>query len=384
MRLAVYCLVVVLAALVIVGVVGMGVGLIGRHPSDVAEGPEELRKVYVDLDRLVPVHPGWGAVLSMRQAAAGVESGGTPAARGAASDVSWIEVPDMQPRTPVQRWKLEETASERSDIALAELEAQQIQALDARVRATRKTMIDSTEADIRIRSFELEQEAAKDISAISRKRIHDQINLRLKVDSLKAMLSRPGVQDEEVSKRLTAAEKELAEIESLVDSEIARVNAVRLEAVAGLRENAESKIDLALETYYDRERRNIVDRIREARNQVVSEVNALDDIYAPRALGDIVVPDSDELAGRPAVSSPPAYTAGRVAGELASESQILEARIRKDVAAAVSRLARDRNVVAVFAQQTPGLTDETETFAALMRDWGWMMGGPVLGSAKSM
>ena len=67
-----------------------------------------------------------------------------------------------------------------------------MQSLAARLDATKKTMIDSAESDLRLREYDAEQEAAGKISAISCKHSQEQMNLRAKIGALEAMLGKRG------------------------------------------------------------------------------------------------------------------------------------------------------------------------------------------------
>lgn len=381
MRLAVYYLIIVLVTLAVVGTVWMGVGVIGLHPSDVAEDRTHLRDVFVDLDRIVVLHPGWEAVRTMRVTASEIRDV-QPAGAERPADVGWLQLPDVKARATAQRWKLEDSAARRADEALEQLEAEQIEALNARVEATRKTMVDSAESDLRIRAFEIEEAAGDEVSSISRQRVYEQINLRLRVDSLRAMLGRPGVRDSEVRQRLEVAEQDLAALEREIAAEIAGVNTDAYRVIIGLRETTESKIDAALSAYAERERRDIVEVIRDARNQAITEICSLDDIYAPNSLSETVIGERASVAWSSVMAPGPRYTANREANELLARSEVTEERIRTDLRQTLRELGNELGVNVVFTSSVQGIPDETEIFAGLMMERGWMYTAPVLNVSK--
>ena len=150
MRLAIIYLTLVVIVGVIVVAVGLGVGLTKPPAAEPVAQPKPERVVFVDLDKIMAVHPDWPAVLMMRSVAADVAGGQTGSAEPPAFGP--LALPALKARAATSRWVLEDRAARQADDALAKLGAEQMQSLAARLEATKKTMIDSAESDLRLRA----------------------------------------------------------------------------------------------------------------------------------------------------------------------------------------------------------------------------------------
>jgi len=391
MRLAVILLAVVIAAAVIVGVVGFGVGLMKRSAAGPVPKSTFERVVFVDLDRIIALHPGSSALRTMKSTVAEASDAQTRMEMNIQPvKLDSIGLPTLKARVATPRWALEDRAARKADDALTHLRTEKLDALTARLQATKKTMIDSSESDLLLRAHDLDQEAAGKISEISSKHSQEQISLRVKIGALEAMLGErgaknvgvnPGVNGEDVRKRLAEAQSELEKIDREVASEMQEVSDAADKTIGDLRASNNAKIDSAIAAYGAQETRTVEEHIQDARNQVMGDVMSLDEIAGsnvsagPKAR---VVRDSLVKAQVLRLAAKPVYDAPRGASEWRERELRLEKRVREDVASTVRAMARDSGMKVVFTRQGPSVPDETARFIKLMKDGKWRLGRPVL------
>lgn len=388
MRLAIIYLTLVVIVGVIVGAVGLGVGL--TKPP--ASGPVQLSKaervVFVDLDKIVALHPDWPALLMMRSVAADVAGGQAGSAEPLV--LGSVALPALKARAATSRWVLEDRAARQADDALTKLGAEQMQSLAARLQATKKTMIDSAESDLWLRAYDAEQEAAGKIGAISSKYSREQINLRAKIGALDAMLGKrgnkdvgvtPGVNEADARKRLAELQSQLDGIDGEIASEIQKVSDSAARTISDLRASSNAKIDSAIAAYGAQEARTVQEHIKEARSQVIGDVMSLDEIAGSdtgiSAKPSVDREDSPRMAG-PGLGPKPAYNGRREADDWRVRELALEKRLRADAVSMVRKMAREQGMKVVFDRPAASVPDETARFIRLINDRGWRLGEPIL------
>lgn len=390
MRLAVIYLAVVVGVVAIVAFVGIGVGLI-MSPAEIVRKANVERVVFVDLDKIVVAHPVWGALQSMKSTTAEAAGAGRRLQTNpSAPAFGPMVLPALSARVATPRWMLEDRAARRADDALTQLRTERMDALAARLRATKKTMIDSAESDLALKMYDAEQEAAGKVNTIGSARGYEQINLRAKISALEAMLGKRGlknvgvtlgVNEEDARKRLAETRAELEKIDHSIAAETKKVADATADAVGALRAASRAKIDSAIAAYGAQETRTVEEHIKQARNQVMGDVMSLSEIagydvgVSPKAGG------MREVAGkvrRLALGARPAYGVRREAIDWRAREAALEKRLREDTAAMVRKMARERGMRVVFARQSGQVPDETARFIKIMSEQGWRLGEPVL------
>jgi len=387
-RLAIIYLTLVVIVGVIVVAVGLGVGLTKPPAAEPVAQPKAERVVFVDLDKIMAVHPDWPAVLMMRSVAADVAGGQT----GSAEPLAFgpLVLPALKARAATSRWVLEDRAARQADDALTQLGAEQMQSLATRLEATKKTMIDSAESDLRLREYDAEQEAAGKISAISSKYSPEQINLRTKIGALDAMLGKrgdkdvgvtPGVNEADARKRLAELQLQLDGIDGEIASETRKVSDSAAGTISDLRASSNAKIDSAIAVYGAQEARTVQEHIKEARSQVIGDVMSLDET-AGSDTGISAKPSMDREASPrmvgPGLGPRPAYNGRREADDWRVRELALEKRLRTDAVSMVRKMAGEQGMKVVFDRPAVPVPDETARFIRLINDRGWRLGEPIL------
>ena len=350
-------------------------------PAPQANKPKPPMVVYVNIDQLVGLHPGSNALAAIRALAAvdgvrGVAAGTVSVpALGAFSPDSFVHRPE------VSRPEIEAEVAQSAVSALSRLETDQRRALQARLRATRATMIESAKSQIAAQVREIEQTAVFKERSLTAQLAPLRLENQIKQGTLKQGLdimskafasvqeTKPETQKPTakakieteneltgLSDRLQLAQIELGRIDQTLTGEGAAIKAEAQQKVSDLRAGSSAGIEAKLLSTGNAERTKIEAEIAAARNEVLSGLStpesALDVCaFEPEgppsmSVGAVTAKEIAQLAG---TREPRPVSVRASAPEIA-------ARIRLDVSRAVSRIAAMEGLKVTFVIWKSALT----------------------------
>ncbi|MHB9035293.1 MAG: hypothetical protein ACYC64_01410 [Armatimonadota bacterium] len=370
MKLAIYTL----AGVMIAGL-ATGLALSSCQPAVTTRQDTARREVYVDIDRLVQLHPAWEALSMTKSAVADVRTGSSPFGSAkqkvAGGKQGSILVADLDPATR-ERLVTETIAS--AGAALRELEVEQRQAIDIRLRMRRETMENSAQAEVMVGVHEIEERAARSAEQVVLKHCPDRINAELKVAALKTESDSPGTDAKVAKSKIAAAETNLNQIKDECVLETKRVWDDAKDRIDSLLADAATRTDASLAIYESGETRKISDRAASARGEILGELQSL---YAMTNTGGTQVFSANgnrtlARASRATDGAPGSF------GDWRNDTTGLERRIRQDVKCAVAKIAYANGMTVVFSRSSNRIPDETRQFAQLMTERAWHGCGPVI------
>ena len=390
MKSAYYFLAVVLLALAGLSALSLLLVNVPVAPGGHAPPP---RVVFVDLGKLAALHPDT-AVLDKMSALAR-EAGPLPTSTGplaCSPGLRAIGVPDPVKPPEIARPEIEAEIAQSAVGAFNRLDAEQRQALQARLRAIRTTMMESQKPQIAVKVREIEQTAAfKQRSLIGQLgdlRLSTQVN----ADSLKSgcdMYSRlipppydpndPNHWIEELCAKAKAKDLELGRINGTLTSETIAIEAEAREKISKLRAEAAADVAARISAIEQAERTKIETEIAAARSEVLPEISSAESAggFEPTEPAAPKVPA--RARATVSITPPGGAMPGKEPARAATVKLIasLRARIRSDVAGAVRELA-SREGYRVTFRPLSGAPDATSAFARLLRRHGPELWGPVL------
>ena len=372
MRLAVYTL----AALLIAG---LAVGVSFSYTPSVKNesSRSDGREVYVDISKLSKLHPSYAALVEMRAALADVQAGSS---RVVSLDHPELRVKKIAGNTPatIDRSNLVAAVAKSAMDDLYMLESDQREALRARLREKRETMMEDAEAEIKLQVYELEDETAKKLRLVTERYVTDRLNAQIRTFALKSASESLGVDQEAANLKLAKACAELDYIDSACLGQENEVNAKSKDQINTLRKSAERDIDAALSLYESTEDRRISDSVSAAREQTLRDLKLQSGVIkAGKAASASLLQSGGavELLKHPVAEDNASAKALIMLEKQASE---IELRIKEDVVRVVQKLASEKGVKVTFSRGERRLADETQMFRGLMRKFAWGICEPVL------
>ncbi|MCE5199873.1 MAG: hypothetical protein ABFD54_02520 [Armatimonadota bacterium] len=372
MKVAIYSL----AGILIAGMAA-GLGLSRRSPASVKHTAPVKQVVFVDISKLVKMHPSWDALCLMQSTSRNSQPG-----KGAVDIMgdgpAWTGASSAHAEKPgdvVSRACLAAVAAVAAEQAMIQLESQQRDALQARMRDKRDTLEQSTRADAKLREKEIEDEATANELAIAEKYCADRLNAQIKLMALQTVSGTTGIDDVAIAARLKQVKDDLDRITSACATQTSEAAAASRASAEKVWADAAERIDAAMSIYESGENRKIESGGYLARNDILSEVK-----HASSAAGTpVAVPVRQHRRSRGSMRlASNSSEATSVSGEWRDRCSTLQARIASDVAQAVKKIAREEGVRVTFSCKGSKTPDATERFARLMRDRAWRSCGPVV------
>lgn len=374
-------------SLVAIAVAGVGVGLTlaadlstGTRRESAARGePTAIREVYVDVSQLTKLHPRWETLVAMRSTAA--------SAAGSENAIAADGSP-MRPRqsngtdgslVSASRNKLSAEAAKAAEDALVRLEAEQREALSQRLGASRKTMEESAEADLKVRAQEIEAARDEKLRAAMHGYCPDRLNAKLKESALKVAANSPGIDKKLVEAKLVAIRSELDRIAGVCAVETNEIEAEAHNTIKEIVTSAAARIEAALSIRESGEIRRIESRANSARSDLLSELYAFD--FSPRSAKTISADgawtlrqttDARRFVNR---TTPEANNSRQMWNRKTAD---LEVRIRADIDRAVRQIASEKGVRVTLSRGGSDVPNETQAFADALRKHALALCGPVL------
>jgi hypothetical protein len=269
-----------------------------------------------------------------------------------------------------------------ADDALREMEAEQWQSVNTRLRMRRETMEKSSEAEIMVQVHEIEEQAARSVEQVVHQHCNDRINAELKVAALKTESISPAADASVTKSKLEVAESSLSQIKGECAIETNRIWEDAKTLIDSLLADAAARTNASLSVYESGEKRKIGDRAVASRNEILSELRSLHEAVnlesasAFSAFGMTTGTHTTETTD---------YGTGPVRlVKWQDESTDLESRIRQDVKCAVLKMARTEGVTVVFSRSSDRVPDRTRRFARLMSQRDWHGCGPVISVASTL
>ncbi|MGC8863279.1 MAG: hypothetical protein ACP5R5_10960, partial [Armatimonadota bacterium] len=289
----------------------------------------------------------------------------------------------------VSRPEIEAELAQSAVGAFSRLETSQRQALLARLRAVRATMLESAKPELAAKIRQIEREAELKqrslVTQLGEMRLSAAIRasvLGTIISGLESVLPRD-VEEEERDPngvlasqwaRLKATQLELQRIDRTLTSEMAAIRAEAQEKIDKLRADTAAEVSARLSARENAERGKIETSIATARNEVFTELGM------PEGLAGFEQVDTASPAGgrrTPFATITPARpaAAGIRTGASISRRQIaasLEAHLISDVARVAKQVAAERGIRLTFVRDE-SVPDATRIFARLLRQravWG--------------
>jgi len=364
--------------------------------------------VYVDTDRLMRLHPSADALAVMRQIAADVRLGMRTMPFSANRDLpqkTAVPVASDGITCSVSRDKLEADVARAAIGALRDLESAQREVLKARLRATRRMMEESANADIRSRVQDIEQETSRKLRDVAERYAADRINASLKIGalrvadkSLKSLVERSGGiaakgqsapdspaainESAEINSKLRDAQAELARIVDVGAEEDARIKADMRAKIEALWSDSAANIEKSLSAIERDANARIERDIMTAQNDIIQELSSLGKWFNA---GDSAKKTTGyaRTAANPVQGSAFIIQQRRLNPDSVDTAvAALEQRIRLDIRRAVRLLADKQGIDVTFVRHGDGLPDRTREFEKKLRCLFWNECGPVLCDVK--
>jgi len=359
-----------------------------------AHAPGARRLVFVDAARLASLHPSFAVVTKMKAFAAQAEPRLSPTGPPVCPPGPRLSTfaGFVQP-AEVTRPEIEAETAQSAVSAFSRLETEQRQALQARLRAVRATMMESAKPEIAAKTRDIERKAefnqrslVAQLGEMRLKTLMQADALRTGVRGVNSFLN-PSDPDRDngglatMEGMLKKAELDLRRIDNTVTSESIAIRAEAQEKISKLRADAAAEVAAKLSARENAERTKIESGIAAARNEVLSELST-----SQSASGFEQIEPQRGGRSAPVVSitlSAPSPGEARPSGSAAARKMAasLEARIRSDVVRAVRELASENRLRVTFSP-AGDVPDATSAFAALLRERGWQVWGPVLAAGR--
>jgi len=364
--------------------------------------------VYVDMDRLMRLHPSSGALALMKRIAADVRQGMRTMPFSVGRDASSVNasVASDGITCSVSREGLEADVAQAAIGALRDLESAQREALQARLRATRRTMEESASANIKAQVRDIEQETSRKLRDVAERYAADRINAYLKIGalkiadkSLKSLAERSGAtvaknrgavnspaenelgagESAAIDAKLRVLQADLARTIDIGDGEDARIREEARAKIEALWSDSAANIEKRLSDIEKDANARIERDIMSAQNEVIQELSSFGKWLGAEENS------ARKTAGYARAVVNPAQGASIVMQKRRPDFdsvdmavEVLEQRIRLDVRRAVRMLADKQGINVTFVRTGGGLPDRTREFERKLRCLSWNECGPVL------
>lgn len=403
MRLAYYYLASLLLAIAIIGAVAIGHQMMSRRPQ-VSVQTKPAMEVYVDLDKLMALHPDFGALQTLESTITELGKSHGPEIDAKSEQCDW-EIPesDLRPRVAVPRWKLEDSAAQHADEALKQLQENQLGALSARAEASLKTMRESAESDLLLRARQILEDANQKTAEINQRYGDDFVELRVASLGYLNLVDEPGLEhvtDSEIRVRSVGPVKPkigidgnyitqgLGQIVDKLDSldkqsscELAGIDVDAQAKIGQLRASSTSKLEAVVRDFQSGQTRKIEARIKESQNEIMGDIQRFGE--SP-VIGFPNQENTGAMAGRELKAKNPVF-GPKLGNDLKhdeitwhTEAEALRERIRTDLICSLRNLAGKQGVKLVFVRKNDKIPDQTGKYGTLLKRSPWKFGIPVM------
>lgn len=384
MRSAYYIL-----AIIVLSIAGLSAAL-ALYPRESPKGDRQhSRVVYVNTDRLTELHPGSAVLVQMKQLLKSTNPPVTAphkhAIRPQFSTNRGTRLGHIIDLPTVSRDEIEEEITRSAANALALMEADEMQALRARLRATRATMTEKARSGIAAQVRTIDQTAATEQRSVVAEFGEKRLAAQLRSDALRASLNllstatgetadaNKGGYLETLQRQSRAADDELKQFSEALSSRRLSIAGDAREQETKVRAAAAAKIGAEIAAVESLERARIERAIANARDAVFDELNSpsygpdLSLLASASAIGPTVT-----VTPRPQMMPVNKSDAAAIQRRISS----IEKKIRLDVTKAVKLVAADERIRVVFTRR-PTTPDATALFAAKLKAKGMSAWSPV-------
>lgn|GEM_PF-1162880 len=364
--------------------------------------------VYVDMDRLMRLHPSSGALALMKRIAADLRADKRTMPFAIERDAYLVNASVVSDRIKcsISREGLEADAAQAAIGALRELESAQREALQARIRATRRTMEESASADIKAQVRDIEQETSRKLRDVAERYAADRINACLKIGALKVadksfklLIERSGAniaknrsavdspaESELVAGESAAIDAKLSVLQSdfsrtidIGDGEDARIKEEARAKIKALWSDSTANIEKRLSDIEKDANAKIERDIISAQNEIIQEISSFGKLFgAEENSTRKTVGYARATANLAKGASIVMQRRGPAFDSVDKIVEVLEQRIRLDLSRAVQMLANKQGINVTFVRHRGGLPDRTKEFERKLRCLSWNECGPVL------
>ncbi len=385
MRSACYIL-----AVIVLLIAGLAAALALYPRESRSADRQQIRVVYVDTNRLTELHPGSAVLVQMRQllksTSASAAMPHNKAVRSQSNTNRGSRLGHVIELPTVSRDEIEEEITRSAANALALMEADEMQALRARLTATRATMMENARSGVAAQVRAIDQTAATEQRSLVAELGDKHLAAQLRSDALRASLNllstaadgtasaSNGGYLEILQSQSRAADDELKQFSDALSSRRLEITGDAREQETKIRAAAAAKIGAEIAAVEGLERARIERAIANARDAVFDELNSpsfgpdLSRIASASATGTTVT-----VTPRPQTMPVSKSDAAALQRHISS----IENKIRLDVTRAVKLVAADEQVRVVFAPRA-ATPDATALFAAKLKARGMSVWSPVL------
>jgi hypothetical protein len=368
-------------------IAGLALVLSSAPTRRVLEAVRPRPKVFVDVNKLVSLHPSSRTLAAMKSALATIRVDSSPMPHATASLGSRVH-PGVETDAAgvASRQALESEIAQAAVSAFSRLESEQRQVLESRLGVARATEMESAESEIEVQARDITRDQQAKVRDANAQSAAELANVQMGLGSLKLaenlemrLVAQGRIPDvhpllvqnrEQLQARLKAVDDKRAEEAQASESIIQKsIDDLRLKAAAG--------IDAELADRERGEQKRIEDEVTGARNEVLAELSSFDSTSGPVAFAAAC--NAPALARvTVAASTLPALSGAHDLALIRVAVSALEKRMRLDVVRTVQQLAAQNRMRVTFTNRGGSVADGTQVFARLLRARAWADCGPIL------
>lgn len=379
-----------LLSVLVVALIGICLGLSlmflsGKPKTDKCGKVVSRQVVYVDVDKLVCLHPSWNAVQMMKMASTNMQPCNvSDVHRRQNINLKLSRMPlkaENDSSVRISRRSLEAEVCKSAALALQQLESEQWSALQTRLKANKNNMMQSAESEIRVQRRDIESDTLEKIKCMAELHSSDLLNAKIKVAALQSASKSPGV-GSSLDSKLAEAQAQLDKIESDISSGQQQILAQTQDKIQSVRLSYESTIDSSLSTYENTENKRIRSGNDKSRKAVLNEICVFDALGSPEETSSVLKKiQMLPSVSRAMIKNTNSDNSRANLSRLGRHSSELKKLIRKDVIKAVCMLAGKKGMHVVFSKNGNRAPDKTQEFKKLMQEQAWSVCRPVLSEA---
>jgi len=347
-------------ALVVLAAVGLNLSSSRAQLYEIHRGGVTRHVGYVDMNKLVALHPESKALAIMQATLADVRRASLKSAAAHADSPGAIRGSAAKAKSIDDRKALEAEVAWLAVKREADLESDQQQAIQARQRSSREEMTRSAESEISGQVRDIQDAAAAKLRSSAERYGPNRLNAQMKLSAVTSSSKSAGVDPTLAAAKVKDAQAALDTINQASAREADAIKAEAQKQIDALHKSASAKVEQALAIYASGQTDRIKRGAKTARDETISE------LYPSQ-----MCPRVDEAAGKlvsvPA-SAHAAYSSALNAEVLQKRIAALEAQIRADLSRAIDKLARQKGVAVTFARRSGSVPDDTHVYYELLRD----------------
>ena len=373
MKSAAYALVVmILVGLAVAGaLIYLGAPKSARQESAPARDSSPQKTVYVDISKLIPMHPSYEFVKQSTMVMAGVrrETPGQPV------EMPWLRIAPVKldiKHPVVSREELESDVVWSAVQSLTQWENRLKQSLQARLKGNWKTLKQVANSEIRLATREIEDQAAEDRRAVIVKYLFPRLNAFAKYSAAERATKIPGFQSPSITQSYEVAKAEYESMMAEYNAELGKIEAKAKQQVGAVRKEATERAETSLAVVERQGTRKIAQRVAEIREEIINDTELASAASRETSI-DMSSFRQIDMSEALIVPQLPLSAAGSVPTVSVAD---VSAAITRDVTQAVRRIAGEKRLEVVFTRGPA--PDSTEVFAQEMRSRLWWGQGPVL------